>query len=199
MNALRIVLRDDALVVRLAAGAPSVFDVENSSVAVEVALAAPERVAAIYYQIDRTQPAGAIDACESGMREIALGSDAMVEEWSLGTPEVEARRTSDLDRLERLFSIARGCPNVDTLTTFRTAVVCDTWRVPNASSELSAYHWSLATPVEAYKPTPQNLATLIQALEDDGRDPDPFIVRPTPPAAGGAASGGAGGNGGDGG
>ena len=72
----------------------------------------------------------------------------------------------------------------------------ETWSSFSSATEYLAYQWALSTPVEPYKPSPQNLASLIQALQDDRFEPDPFIVRPDPPPSTGAGGeAGAGGEG----
>jgi hypothetical protein len=201
MNVLRIVLREDALIVRILQGAPLVVDVNNASVAIEVVNSQPERIAAIYYQLDNSQVVGApSDRCENGMREIALGNEAMVEEWSLGTVDIAKRLDDDIALLLSLFEAARPCTNLLSGTSFRSFTTCTTWQAFSTSTDYLAYQWSLATPSESYKPTPQNLASLIQALQDDRFAPEPFVVEPDPPIlAGGGASGDGGSSGGDGG
>jgi hypothetical protein len=190
MNVLRIILRGDALIVRIAQGAPLVVDVDNKNVAIEVANAHPELIAAIYYQVDSSQPVGVPgDRCENGMREIALANEAMVEAWSLGTTEISKRLDADIALLQSLFEAARPCTNLFNGTSFRSFTTCTTWQSFSASTESLAYQWSLSTPSEAYKPTPQNLATLIQALQDDRFEPDPFVVEPEPPIVIGGAGG----------
>ncbi len=198
MNALRIVLRDNALTVLITPSTARVMDLRSGNVDVAVALAEPERIAAIFYQLDGRDAASGFDtSCEGGMRELALGSEAMVEAWSLGTPEILARLNDDIDRLTSLFEYARGCPSpAPTRGTFRSSTVCQVWRTFNTATEYLAYQWSLATPSEPYRPTPQNLASLVQALQDDRFEPAPFTVKPEPPVGmGGSGSGGAGGGG----
>lgn len=193
MNMVRIVLRDEALVVRITQGSPVVVTVDNMPVSIDVANAQPERIAAIFYQLDNSQPiSSTIDRCENGMREIALGSEAMVEEWSLATSDILERLNGDIDLLQAFFEITRQCTGFERSPTFRSFTVCQTWSSFSSATEYLAYQWALSTPVEAYKPSPQNLASLIQALQDDRFEPDQFIVRPDPPP--GIAAGGAGGD-----
>ena len=131
------------------------------------------------------------------MREIALGSEAMVQEWSLGTRAILTRLDDDIELLLSLFEVSRKCTGFDRGGTFRATTVCQTWQSFSSATEYLAYQWSLATPVEPYKPTPQNLASLIQALQEDRSGPDAFVVKPEPPPELGA--GGSGGEGGEGG
>jgi hypothetical protein len=78
--------------------------------------------------------------------------------------------------------------------------VCSTWRQFNATTEYFAYQWSLSNPTEQYKPTPQNLSDLFEALKADRFEPDPFVTAPnlTPdpgPIGGAGGAAGAGGAG----
>lgn len=205
MNTVRVVLKKNAWVVRIFDGTPpTVVDVNNGIVSIEDANAHPERIAAIYYVLDDRAPGSSAAQCESGKRELALGNEAMVEEFSIGTPEILERLNSDIDALTAFFNVVRPCASVERGSgTFHAFTVCQSWRFFSASTEYSAYQWALANPTELYKPKTQNLATLIDALKDDRFEPDPFVG--TPPAvvgeggmggAGGATDGGAGGAGG---
>jgi hypothetical protein len=202
MNTVRITFKKDALIVRIVEGLPAVSDVNNATVPLEVAAAAPERVAAIYYVLDARTP-GSATSCENGKRELALGNEAMVEEFSLGTPEILARVDADILALTALFDAARPCSNFDRGDgmTFHASTVCTAWSYFDALSEYSAYQWSLSNPMELYKPTPQNLSNLVAALELDRLAPEPFVAAPNPipyvdptaPVGGAGGEGGAGG------
>jgi hypothetical protein len=196
MNAVRLVLRDDAWIVRITDSSPVIFDVENNSVELTDAVAHPERIAAIFYLIDdRLQPAaGGGSPCETGKREFALASEAMVKTFELGTQAILDRLDGDIDALDRFFKIARTCGQVDSPTglTFHSLTVCQTWQHLDLSSELAAYQWALSDPVELYRPSVQNLGTLVQALEDDRFEPEPFVSEPHPLAMGEGGAGDAG-------
>ena len=197
MNIVRVVLKKNAWVVRFFDGTPpTVVDVNNGIVSIEQANAEPERIAAIYYVYDDRAAGNSTAQCETGKRELALGNEAMVEEFSLGTPEILERLNSDIDALTALFNVVRPCASVERGSgTFHAFTVCQSWRFFSAQTEYSAYQWALANPMELYKPKTQNLATLIDALKDDRFEPDPFVG--TPPAV--VDMGGAGGQGGAGG
>lgn len=202
MNPVRIVFKKDAWFARIAGRIVSVLDVNNSPVTLEAASAAPDRIAAIYYVIDDETPAAA-NACENGRRELALGNEAMVESFSIGTKEILARIDADLGAFATLFQAARPCSSVDKGggVTFRNYSVCTTWDYFDALTEYSAYVWSLSTPVESYKPSSQNISNLVEALKLDRFEPDPFEATPNPvpdPVVVGG-SGGTGGSGGSGG
>jgi len=204
MNPVRITFKSDAWFARVLEGQVSVVDVNNAGITLEAAVAAPERIAAVYYVVD-DRTAGGVSSCESGSREIALGNEAMVAEFSLGTPEILARIDADLDDFEKLFAAARPCSTFDKGgMTFHAATVCSAWHYFDATSEYSAYQWALSNPMEQYKPSPQNLSTLAEALKADRFTPDPFVSEPNPmpyvgTVGGFGGSGGTGGNGGTGG
>lgn len=206
MNPVRVTFKENAWIVRIVDGSPAIVDVNNAIVSITSATAEPERIAAIYYVVDERAP-GAIASCETGKRELALGNESMVAEFALGTPEVLERVDADVRLLEALFTVVRPCTVVDKGgVSFHSFTVCQTWRFFDTSTEYLAYQWALANPQEAYKPTPQNLSNLIQALKDDRLETEPFVGSPEPSGAGGAGgeggaieSGGAPGAGGQGG
>jgi hypothetical protein len=196
MNPLRVSFKAEAWIVSILDGMAAVVDMNNVPVAIDAAIAAPERIAAIYYILDDHTP-GAPTSCENGRRELALGNEAMVEQYSLGTPEILARLNADIDALSVVFDAARPCTTFDKNgMTFHANTVCSSWRQFNATTEYFAYQWSLSNPTEQYKPTTQNLSDLFEALKADRFEPDPFVTQPNlmpepPPPMGGA--GGAGG------
>ena len=64
-------------------------DINNGIVDIDAAIAAPERIAAVFYVYD-DRTLGNVNTsttvCETGKREIALGNEAMVEEFfGIGT------------------------------------------------------------------------------------------------------------------
>ena len=192
MTPLRIRLKNEAWIVRIDATSFAVVDVQNGTIAVEDALAHPERIAAVYYVFDDHITVNAASQCETGKREFALGNEAMVAEFSLGTPEILTRLNSDIDDLTGLFNVVRQCATVDHgVGSFHSLTLCQAWDFFDATTEYSAYQWSLSNPVELYKPTTQNLASLVDALKNDRFEPDPFVAAPNVAAQGGA--GGAGG------
>jgi hypothetical protein len=194
MNPLRIVFKPDALFIRITDHTPIVFDVKNAQLTPAQALLTPQRIVGVFYTSDAYN-VGISTICETGKRELALGNEAMVESFSLGTKEILARLNSDIDDLNAFFQIARPCANVTNamamLQTFHNGIACGVWRFPDATTEYNAYGWSLSNPVELYKPTPQNLASLISALEADRFDVDPFVGTPPVSAGGDSGVGGA--------
>lgn len=187
MNAVRIVLRDDAWVARIIDSSLAILDTKNGLVSMEQALDQPERIAAVYYSSAQGVSGGGLGPCTDGHRTFALGNEAMIEEWSLGTSEILTRLDADLELLGKFFNVARPCPTADS-TPFNNSTACQAWLTSNVSTELTAYQWALAWPVELYRPTAQNLANLSMALEADRFEPDPYIVSQALGGAGGDAS-----------
>jgi hypothetical protein len=104
------------------------------------------------------------------------------------------RLNSDIDALNAFFKVARPCTNFDRGgMTFQAFTVCQAWQYFDPGREYSAYQWALSNPVELYKPTPQNLGSLVQALQDDRFEPDPFVVV-SPEVVGVGGEGGAAGS-----
>lgn len=187
MNPLRIVLSDRAWVGRVLDGFFAVVDAQNELVSAEAAAAEPERIAAVFFPNYQTGQVELGSCDTNGYRAYALLGDAMVEEWSLGTAEIAARLEQDGTLLTQLLEVVRGCPALST-NPFNMDVACNVWTSYRVYSEYTAYQWSLAFPVELYKPTPANLSNLIEALEGDRFDPNPFVISS-------ASAGGAGGDG----
>jgi hypothetical protein len=204
MNPLRVSFKAEAWIVRILDGTVAVVDVNNVPLALDAVAATPERIAAIYYVLDDHTP-GAPTSCENGRRELALGNEAMVEQYSLRTPEILARLDADIEALSVLFDAARPCTTFDKGgMTFHANTVCSSWRQFNAATEYFAYQWSLSNPTEQYKPTTQNLSDLFEALKADRFEPDPFMTKPNltpepPPMGGAGGMGGVGDTGGVGG
>lgn len=199
LNVVRIVLREEAWVARITEGSITALDLEQKDVPIATALKDPGRVAAIFYETNQrvTLQAG-VDGCEDGRRVMVIGDESWIEEWSLGTEEVLARQEADIELLNEFFTVARSCSTADRSPSFRSFTVCQTWITYNVYSEYTAYQWALSTPNELYKPSPQNLGALIEALQGDRFEPDPYVVEPeAPPMGGGANEGGAGGVGGE--
>lgn len=194
MNPVQVVLKKEAWVVRIfEGGPPTIVDVNNGIVSIDDATAEPQRIAAVYYVFDDRLAGNSTAQCESGKRELALGNEAMVETISIGTPEILARLNADIEALTSFFNVVRPCASVDRGPgTFRSFTACQAWHFFDASTEYSAYQWSLSTPMELYKPKTQNLASLVDALKNDRFEPDPFVTEPHP-MPGGGGEGGAGG------
>lgn len=191
MNPVRITFKPEAWIARIVDGSLAVVDVNNAVVSITSAVSEPERIAAIFYVVDDTTPA--VATCDTGKRELLIGNESMVAEFSFGSTEVTQRLDSDIQALQSLLDVTRPCFGDDKAgSSFHSFTLCETWDFFDASSNYQAYQWSLANPVESYRPTAQNLASLILALQSDRlTGGEPFVG--TPLGAAGAGGDGAGG------
>ena len=57
---------------------------------------------------------------------MALGSEALIEEWSLGTEEILQRLNDDRGLLDAFFKVARQCSSFDRGSSFHSYTVCTT-------------------------------------------------------------------------
>jgi len=179
---VRLVLRQEAWLARYRNGRVDVVDMDNVPVAAADVLAHPERLAGVFFV--RSEGAGG-PTCygtfrggDSGYREFIIGNESMVEEWSLGTPEIRARLDSDLSRLQTFFDRVRPCPLQEDAASWNLDVVCS-WSLGTVlnMSELDAYQAALAMPSPGYLPAAQPLAALIETLQASLFEPDPFVVK----------------------
>jgi hypothetical protein len=200
LNAVRMVLQPEAWIAHINGPSLRVVTLNNVEVTPDTAAKNPDRIAAIFYSLNNTTyvTTGG-DPCQDARREYVIASDAWIQEWSLGTEEILARHEDDLAKLEEFFKVARNCGTTALPAgSFRQTTACSTWTNPfSVFSEYTAYQWALSTPSELYKPSSQNLASLIEALQGDLFEADdPYVVNPEPMAGGGAGAGGASGEGG---
>lgn len=180
---VRVVLRADAWLVRYRSGQVDVVDMVNQPVSTELALAQPERVAGVYFVRDADTGGpycgGSFSGGDNGYREFIIGNEAMIEEWSLGTPEIRARLESDIELVQEFFDRIRPCPTSSDAGSWNVSVVCGWDRVqPEPATELSSYAAALAMPSPSYLPQTSSLIALLAALEASLFEPDPFVVKP---------------------
>jgi hypothetical protein len=198
LNSVRMVIHPKAWIAQITDGSLRVKNLNNIDVTPDLVAKEPDRIVAVLYALNNLTFVGSGgDPCEDARREYVIANDAWIQEWSLGTEEILARQEDDLTKLEEFFKVARNCGTTSLPGgSFRQATACTLWTSAfNVYSEYTAYQWSLSTPSELYKPSSQNLASLIEALQGDRFEAnDPYVVNPEPPSAGGA--GGAGGEGG---
>jgi hypothetical protein len=178
---VRIVLRQDAWLARYQSGSIDVFDMNNAPVTRADALAHPERLAGVYFVRDvgagGPRCFGSFRGGDDGYREFIIGNEAMIEEWSLGTPDIRARIESDLTLVQAFFERIRPCPHDGDAHNWNLSVVC-AWFEPPTTTELGAYQGALAIPSPSYLPQAMPLANLIEALRESLFEPDPFVVKP---------------------
>lgn len=180
---LRIVLKPEAWLAHLADGELRVFDLQQQPIALEQALATPERIAAVFFvNTQRRNGYGYcgtfVDCAPSAYREYFVNNEAMIEEWSLGTDAIlaEIERGRDLVSLLR-----RASDNLQFSDScdFSGRTLC-TWggELPPNSSLTDVYASALALASPYYEPTVENLTALELALEAARFTLNPFVHQP---------------------
>ncbi|HEY5376548.1 MAG TPA: hypothetical protein VIK01_22865, partial [Polyangiaceae bacterium] len=185
-NLLRIVLKPEAWVAIVEAGSIEVLDMQNQAVQLADAAASPERFGAILHSRDSFEGASdcnpVVGSPSVGYREFIVSNLAMVQEWSLGTAQINARLQDNIDQLSLFLARTRSCPDQNAEQSWNQQVVCS-WQVGSVGSvtELSAYQLALALPTADYFDAPPQLAALIDKLSGDVFEPDPLVVTPGSP------------------
>ncbi len=180
-NLVRILLREDAWIVSVRSGTLEVRDAQNAIITLEQALATPERIALIFFEKDSSSGGpvcgGSFVDGANGYREYIVGNEAMIEEWSIATPEILAKLDSDLTLLHTFLERIRNCPATEDPIAWNLEVCCS-WPSTGIASEFSSYEQSLAMPSPYYLPAPAEMVELIETLESARFAPDPLIVSP---------------------
>jgi hypothetical protein len=176
---LEIRLRPDALIAVFDSRSNeiTVFDVNNQPVDRSVALAAPERIAAIYF-VDASDFLGCNGTFGPGSvyREYVLCNEGMIEQWSLGTAELREHLVTARDGLGSLRDslAAAGCRVAEAnIACWREAVV-GIWG-DQPINPLQAYEASLAFPNDLYMPSANNLERIMQRIDTVLFEPDPLV------------------------
>lgn len=170
---LRIVLAPEAIlmVVQTSSlredGRVAFCDVVGGAVPVEVASAARERIAGIYFVHDAPSARGCRGTVDGGgaspYREVYVGSDASVASWSARSDLVArdlARFDADLLQLSR-----RKYSDGGDVCAWSRSVVSTSWTTA-PTTPLARYLSSLAFPTADYVPTRENLDAIRASLAD---------------------------------
>jgi hypothetical protein len=182
---LRIVLKPEAWIAVVRYGALRVIDLDDQEVAMDQALAHPERIAAVYYLNPGSDPASCgsfVAGCGTGaFREYFVNNESMVLEWSFGTQAILDELSRSIDVVLALREEIAANPIDPVACDFNGQMYC-TWEgsyglAPN-SSRLEAYRHSMALASEYYLPTLENLDALTTALKTAFFSPDPFEHKP---------------------
>jgi hypothetical protein len=174
---LRIVLKPEAWIVIVADGqGMAVVDLDNRVVSAEAALASPERIAAIFFYRREIISNGSFTSCGGGYREFIVGNEAMVEEWSLATPDIRTQIEHDAELFETFLLRLRSSTTSVDAATFPVDVVCQ-WD-SGAVGEIQTYQRAVALANELYVPLPERVATIAKTLREGLFEPDPFVVKP---------------------
>lgn len=173
---LQIELTPDAWIAYFYSGQLRVYDSKNQLVAIEIALASPERIGALFFQSEADRASaycGTFSQGGVGFREFVLGNIGMVQRWSLATPEIAERLSADVARLKQYKEqLLEPAPQ----STWSQQLTCD-WEMPYiaCNNALYNYNYSLALPSDLYWPSAENLAALIAALEMSTPSGEPLV------------------------
>jgi hypothetical protein len=183
---LAITLKQEAYIGRLIASGSGLswafFDTSGAPVSNEQVLAAPERIAAVYFA-DLRDPAacgGSIFRSGSVFREYFLCNESMIESWSAYTTELEAEVARGVEALQALHSALdnRSCDSVgQTPACWRERVV-QSWELPvdaGSANLVGLYEQSLAFPSDLYLTTASNIAGLLTRLGEVPFDEEPLV------------------------
>lgn len=169
---LRITVKPEALWVVFVERRLWVVDGTGARMTIADALGAPERIAGIYFQKDRSASevgcggSFGFELRGSAYREFILMNQDMIESWELGTAAIREVVATDIGRLERLFEVARGCSAVTaTFQEWAAGVLCSDWQ--GGATELGEYESALALMNSLYLPRPQQIADIISTLQAD--------------------------------
>ncbi|HEV8246217.1 MAG TPA: hypothetical protein VGP93_10635, partial [Polyangiaceae bacterium] len=151
---IRIKLKPDSWVVRILGESLNVIDLDNNPITLEQALATPERIAAIYFIKlggESGPICGSFQGGGNGYREVIVGNEAMIEEWSLATADIRARLESDIAQLSQFLERIRVCPEGRDPRSWNLSVSCN-WDFGTSATEFGAYEAALAMPSPLYLP-----------------------------------------------
>lgn len=169
---LRMTVKAEALWVVFVERRLWVVDGTGARMTIADALGAPERVVGIYFQKDRSAAevgcggSFGFNLRGSAYREFILMNPGMIESWELGTAAIRKVVADDIERLERLFTAARGCSAVTaTFQEWAAGVICSDWQ--GSDSELGEYESALALMNSLYLPRPQQIVDIISTLQAD--------------------------------
>ena len=182
---LRIELEPEAWIVQFDGSILTVLDQQGEIVAIEAALAQPERIGAVYFLRSSAADGPSCgtfggEGGGGGYREFILGNLAMVREWSLGTEALHAVLEDDIAALEQLAELLETCPSPsDYYEGWNADVLCG-WYIGNeyGGPTPRTYEDALALPSELYYPSPDRLRTLLDTLRGSLFEPDPWVVAP---------------------
>ncbi|HEY4158020.1 MAG TPA: hypothetical protein VGM29_07980 [Polyangiaceae bacterium] len=177
---LQIELKPEAWIAFFSAQGLYVNDAQGQSVAIETALASPERIGAIYFESSADPSSvtcGTFSTSAVAFREFVLGNIQMVQRWSLATPEIAGRLSSDITELQA-FESELSCLAVPDQASWSSGLEC-AWQNRSAGSgALMSYDFSLGIPSALYWPSMENIAALIAALQASMPTGDPLSVTP---------------------
>lgn len=179
---IRIVLKESAWIVRLEQGVFTVVDAFNVPVAIEAALASPERIGAVYYVNEGEGDfycGGTFGSgCPTGTyREYFVNNPQMIEEWSLETRTIQRELARNIQTIEA-FAKTRDNSGIDSGQCAVTHNALCAWRGTPEWADAASYYAALCITSTMYSPSAYHMDLLAQALREAWFEPNPLVVRP---------------------
>jgi hypothetical protein len=110
----------------------------------------------------------------NGYREIIIGNPSMITRFSLGTKEIATRLQNDIKVLEAFATLLGQCPPIPFDDQWNGTVTC-AWEA-NIDVTPDDYVRALALPNDYYQPTVENIRRIIDTLNSDSFEIDPYVV-----------------------
>ena len=174
---IKIVLKPEALLVKVISGQFSVWDLSGNQLDEAQALDNADRIGVVYFQKDTYLDGAECGTFGSrgnqGFREYIVNNPAMIESWSHGTTEILERLQADIALVKEFMRRIRACPETDGVEQWSGDVICSDF-TRSSDTELGAYEQALALTSEYYLPQPANMVALAETLEGDLFVPDPL-------------------------
>lgn len=169
---VHIVLNDNSFVAKLDPLEKEVFsfvDLDDNPVATSVAIAHPERIAAVFHV--RRKPDGG-----PRFREYIVCNESMIEQWSIGTPHERAVVTENVALVEALLR----SPLVTALDKNTPLDAASAWSSrSDKPTLLDAWRRALAFDSPRYKPSRDTLGAITTSLAAYDAAGDPLEHKPS--------------------
>jgi hypothetical protein len=110
----------------------------------------------------------------NGYREILIGNASMITRFSLGTKEIATRLQNDIKVLETFATLLGQCPPIPFDDQWNGTVTC-AWEA-NIDVAPDDYVHALALPNDYYQPTVENIRRIIDTLNSDSFEINPYVV-----------------------
>jgi hypothetical protein len=181
---VRIKLKPDAIIGRFDASAPTPWrfaTLDGKEIAEEDVKKEIHRLAAVYHvHKANVKPSGPFFG-GSSLREYVLCNESMIEEWSVGTEQTQARLERDYALVSGLAQAAARhswqCPPTE--LPWASDIVSSAWPAPRSSDDLrSRVEEVLALLNLNYGPCLQSFQNMGAQLEQALRQPDTLRVTP---------------------
>ncbi len=168
---IRITLKPEAWTVRLTTTSRTfeVHDDKDGVVPISTALASPQRIAAIYFISDRSQPeAPGMPRPIASFREYVLCNESMIASWEVGTERIAREVAEATTKVENILRWTEATTPAVPATT----APASTWEAGAAPADpIATYHQALALDSSTYWLRPSILRELVDQLRNTPKPP----------------------------